>query len=114
LWMDRYGWPGNVRELQHAIEHTTIMGTSELISAADLRRAVGSAAESSIAPSTTRYHEAVDQARRQVILQALDHAGGVYTQAAKLLGLHPVHLHRLMRTLAIQKEAGSRLKRAGA
>ena len=55
-------------------------------------------------PTTTRYHDALEETRREVILRALKQAGGVYTEAAKLLGIHPVHLHRLMRGMHLKSE----------
>jgi transcriptional regulator with GAF, ATPase, and Fis domain len=40
---------------------------------------------------------------------SLEHTGGNYTEAAKLLGLHPNYLHRLIRNLGLKME----LKKAG-
>ncbi|PYT19324.1 MAG: hypothetical protein DMG59_00710 [Acidobacteria bacterium] len=102
-WMLQYDWPGNVRELQHAIEQAVIMSRSELVRLSDLREAVIDSGEVE-STTPTRYHDAIEQARRQVIGQALEQAGGVYTEAAKLLGLHPVHLHRLVRELNMRPE----------
>ncbi len=42
--------------------------------------------------------------KRQLILQALRQAGGSRTQAAKALGMHPDHLHRLIRVLKIDPD----------
>jgi DNA-binding NtrC family response regulator len=102
-WLLSYQWPGNVRELEHAIEQAVIMGSSNVVRAQDLRETVRTAADPS-GPTTTRYHDALDETRREVILRALKQAGGVYTEAAKLLGIHPVHLHRLMRGMHLKSE----------
>ncbi len=48
------------------------------------------------------YQEAVLEAKRRVIRNALDRAGGVYTEAAKLLDIHPNYLHRLVRSLRLR------------
>jgi DNA-binding NtrC family response regulator len=37
-----------------------------------------------------------------VILAALDHAEGSFTEAAKVLGIHPNYLHRLVRNLGLR------------
>ena len=43
----------------------------------------------------------IDTKRRKV-KEALDRAGGVYTEAAKLLGVHPNYLHRLVKNLGLR------------
>jgi transcriptional regulator with GAF, ATPase, and Fis domain len=37
-----------------------------------------------------------------VILSAIDQAKGSYAEAARLLGLHPTYLHRLIRNLNLR------------
>ena len=39
-----------------------------------------------------------------VILRAFDQAGGNYTEAARLLGLHPNYLHRVIRDLDLKSD----------
>jgi transcriptional regulator with GAF, ATPase, and Fis domain len=41
--------------------------------------------------------------KRQIILRALEQAGGSFTEAAKLLDLHPNYLHRLVRNMDLRK-----------
>lgn len=95
-----YDWPGNVRELENAIERSIVLGTTDLILPEDLPEAV---LESELSPtSTLRYHEAVTQKKKQIILDAMAQANGNYTGAAKLLGVHPNYLHRLIRNLNIK------------
>ena len=53
-------------------------------------------------PAPTKYHEAVAATKKQVILQAMDQTKGNYTEAAKLLGVHPNYLHRLIRNLDLR------------
>jgi DNA-binding NtrC family response regulator len=55
------------------------------------------------------YHETIAEAKKQVIMRAVDQAGGNYTEAAKLLGVHPNYLHRLIRNMNLK----SALKSAG-
>ena len=95
-----YDWPGNVRELENAIERAIVLGTTDLILPEDLPEAV---LESELSPtSTLRYHEAVTQTKKQIIIDAMAQANGSYTGAAKLLGVHPNYLHRLIRNLNIK------------
>ncbi len=96
-----YDWPGNVRELENAIERAVVLGSTELILPEDLPEALLEA-ESAGLPAAG-YHEAVNRAKRQIVLRALDQAGGNYGEAARLLGLHPNNLHRLIRNLDLRE-----------
>jgi len=96
-----YDWPGNVRELENAIERATVLGATDFILPEDLPEAVLEAALLPI-PQQMKYYEALKEAKKQLILDALEHAGGNYTEAAKLLGVHPNNLHRLMRNLNLK------------
>jgi transcriptional regulator with GAF, ATPase, and Fis domain len=98
-----YEWPGNVRELENAIERAVIMSSTDVILPEDLPEAVLDSQVSSSAVAT-RYHEAIKQAKRQVILKALEEKKGIYTEAAKSLGVHPNYLHRLIRVLDLRSE----------
>ncbi len=97
-----YDWPGNVRELQNVIERAVVMGLDDLIRPEDLPDAlVESKPEAD--KSSARYVDAVNEAKRQLILRALDQAGGVITEAAKSLGLNSNYLHRLMKNLKVKR-----------
>ncbi len=96
--LTNYDWPGNVRELENAIERAVVLGSSDLILPEDLPEAVLEKAESAGA-TMTAFHDALRDAKKQLILNAFEQAQGSYTEAAKLLGLHPNYLHRLIRNL---------------
>jgi transcriptional regulator with GAF, ATPase, and Fis domain len=49
-----------------------------------------------------KYYDAVKDAKRQIVLNALAQSKGNYTEAAKLLGIHPNNLHRVIRTLDLK------------
>ena len=106
-----YEWPGNVRELENAIEHAVVLGSTPLILPEDLPDAI---AESKPGTSSSRaaddgsFHDAVKETKKDLIIRAVERAGGNYNAAARLLGLHPNYLHRLIKNLQI-KDA---LKRA--
>ena len=104
----QYDWPGNIRELENAIERAIVIGNSDSILAEDLPENLLETAPSSAAVPT-KYHGAIRNLKRQLILSALDQAGGNFTEAAKLLGVHPNYLHRLIRNLDLR----SALKKSG-
>ena len=98
-----YDWPGNVRELENAIERAVVLGTTELLLAEDLPEALLDAEAATDTPAA-RYHEAVTQTKKQIILKAMDEAKGSYTEAARLLEVHPNYLHRLIRNLGLREQ----------
>lgn len=97
-----YDWPGNVRELENAIERAVVLGTTDVILPEDLPEVILET-ETRTMPAPTKYHEAVAETKKQVILQAMDQAKGNYTDAAKLLGVHPNYLHRLITNLNLRE-----------
>jgi len=97
-----YDWPGNVRELENAIERAVVLGSSDLILPEDLPEAILEKAESAGA-TMTAFHDALREAKKQLILNAFEQAQGTYTEAARLLGLHPNYLHRLIRNLNMKQ-----------
>ena len=99
--LQNYDWPGNVRELENAIERAIVLGSSDMISIDDLPRRVADSAENGYATEAT-YYEAIKDAKRQIVLNALEQSKGNYTEAAKALGIHPNNLHRIIRTLDIK------------
>ena len=98
-----YDWPGNVRELENAIERALVLGSSETILPEDLPESIlERAIPSSI--GSAKYHSALQETKKRLILGALEEAKGSYTEAARLLGLHPNYLHRLIRNLDLRSE----------
>jgi transcriptional regulator with PAS, ATPase and Fis domain len=100
--LEAYDWPGNVRELENAIERAIVLGTTELIIPEDLPEAVLDTPAAAEAGGT--YHRTVREEKKRAILAALARAGGSFTEAAKLLGVHPNYLHRLVRNFGLKEE----------
>jgi Nif-specific regulatory protein len=104
--LEAYDWPGNVRELENAIERAIVLGATDLIIPEDLPEAVLDAPASSEAIGG--YHQTVREEKKRAILAALGRTGGSYTEAAKLLGVHPNYLHRLVRNLDMKGRGAER------
>ena len=98
-----YDWPGNVRELENAIERAVVLGATDRILLEDLPESILESEPAATTPGT-KYHEAVAETKRQIILSAMQQAKGSYTEAAKLLGVHPNYLHRLVRNLNLKEQ----------
>jgi transcriptional regulator with GAF, ATPase, and Fis domain len=100
-----YEWPGNVRELENAIERAIVLGSADVIETDDLPERLLESASGGKLPMA-KYYEAIKQAKRELILNALEQAKGNYTEAANALGVHPNNLHRLIRTLDLRAVIG--------
>ena len=98
--LTQYEWPGNIRELENAIERAAVLGTNELIQPDDLPEGVVEGGE--VSGESANYYASLKEFKKQLIQQALQKANGSYVDAAKLLGLHPNSLLRLMRNLNVK------------
>ena len=84
--LDQYGWPGNVRELRNAIERAMLLADDGLLGVenfATLSRSV-SATTFQLPPEGVN----LETVERQLLVQALERAGGNQTQAGHLLGIN--------------------------
>jgi transcriptional regulator with GAF, ATPase, and Fis domain len=103
----KHDWPGNVRELENVIEQALALGSDDRIVVEDLPMGLGESSgddiPTSVGSSLLNYHAAVEQAKRELIVRALEHANHSPAAAARLLGVHPNYLHRLMRNLNLRQ-----------
>jgi transcriptional regulator with GAF, ATPase, and Fis domain len=97
-----YDWPGNVRELENAMERALVLGTSEELEPEDLPESFLEK-NPPAGVASAKYHTAVKDLKRQLILNALEEARGNFTEAARALGVHPNYLHRLIRNLDLRE-----------
>ncbi|HZC66890.1 MAG TPA: sigma 54-interacting transcriptional regulator [Candidatus Dormibacteraeota bacterium] len=97
----QYDWPGNIRELKNAIERAVVVGSSDTILAEDLPETILESGNDEASVSD-KYHDAVRNLKKQLIVSALEQSSGNITEAAKQLGVHPNYLHRLMRNLELR------------
>jgi transcriptional regulator with GAF, ATPase, and Fis domain len=104
-----YDWPGNVRELENAIERALVLGSSEMILPEDLPESL---LERDPMPEMTeaKYHTALKELKKQLILDAVERTQGSYADAARLLGVHPNYLHRLIRNLELKESLRDALR----
>jgi transcriptional regulator with GAF, ATPase, and Fis domain len=101
--LSAYDWPGNVRQLENAIERAVVLGVTELIVPEDLPETFFES-EAIVDQSAAGYYETIREAKRQLISKTLQQTAGNFTEAAKLLGIHPNNLHRLVRNLKLREK----------
>jgi two-component system response regulator AtoC len=86
-----YTWPGNVRQLRHAIERAVIWADAEQLERDDLPAEVISGSLVGARPNNTATADnlpaTMDRIERQLVVDALRHAGGVQATAARRLGI---------------------------
>lgn len=95
--LEAYSWPGNVRELQNRVKRAVIMAEGKQITAVDLELE-----QSSTEPADFSLRYMREQAERQAVLRALNHAGGKVTSAADLLGVSRPTMYDLIRKLNLK------------
>jgi len=101
-----YHWPGNVRELENVIERAVVLSSASILDVDLLPPSVREPntlpAPSAVLPSNgVVFKEAVSSYERQLIVKALEAAGGVQKGAAELLKVKPTTLHEMMKRLEI-------------
>jgi transcriptional regulator with GAF, ATPase, and Fis domain len=100
-FLTQYDWPGNIRELENAMERAVVVGSSDRVLAEDLPESVLETAKSG-GSAPAKYHDAIRNLKKQLIMAALDQSNGSVTDAATLLGVHANYLHRLMRNFQLR------------
>ena len=103
-----HDWPGNVRELENTIERALVMAEDSVLDAADLPplgeenggslRAMGSGGRT----ASVDLARAVDEMEEKLIRRALEVAGGVKAEAARLLGLKSGALYYKLKKYGIE------------
>jgi Nif-specific regulatory protein len=98
-----YDWPGNVRELEHAMERALVIGAAAEILPEDLPAEIFEAASAPAEPaSPANYQHVVKEQKKQLVLKTMQQCNGNYIEAAKVMGLHPNSLLRLIRNLGLR------------
>ncbi|HEV3305378.1 MAG TPA: sigma 54-interacting transcriptional regulator [Candidatus Sulfotelmatobacter sp.] len=107
--LQNYDWPGNVRELENAIERALVLGSSDMILPEDLPESL---LERNPAPDMIEatYHAALKELKKQLIRNAVEQTQGSYADAARILGVHPNYLHRLIRNLELKESLKDALR----
>jgi len=84
--VEQYRWPGNVRELRNAIERAMLLVDGEWLGAEDFATLTRTTATTPFRLPPEGVN--LENVERQLLVQALERAGGNQTQAGYLLGIN--------------------------
>jgi transcriptional regulator with PAS, ATPase and Fis domain len=99
-----HSWPGNVRDLQNVLERSARLTRNDVIDADDLilTEPVAKDDPLSTLPEPTEGFSIegfLASARKQMVLRAMESAGGNRSEAARLLGVSPQAVHKYLSKL---------------
>src|SRR5690606_15802909 len=99
-----YDWPGNVRELRNALERAMALTMHDVLEVEDFKgfpglEGPGPRAEERVAVGTLA--EAVAQAEKEAIKNALSYTNYNKVAAARVLGIHRSLLYRKLKQLGL-------------
>lgn len=109
-----YPWPGNVREVSNVMERAVVLADGASVELEDLPDEIAvqprrqntllSQDEVPLEDAAMGFHEAVAEAKRRILSQALERCNGHQTRASALLGLTQPYMSRLLKTLGVVVE----------
>ncbi len=105
---EQYPWPGNVRELEHVVERAMALSDTSSLRLAPLISLQGQQGKTALETGASDlmpgdFHLSVDAYRRKLIREALSQAEGKKKEAARLLGLSPSNLSKMLKKLEIKE-----------
>lgn len=89
-------WPGNIRQIHNMAERLTVFSDSDMICISDIKK-VTENNQDILAPY--RSEDTTSLLRKNIIIDALEHANGNRTQAAQALGISTVTLWRWIKRI---------------
>lgn len=104
-------WPGNVRDLENCLERSARLAKQDVLEADDLLISEPIAYADPLAglPEPSEgfsLEEFLTSARKQLMLKAVDVAGGNKSEAARLLGVTPQAVHKFLQTTEANLQPG--------
>jgi len=96
-----YDWPGNVRELRNTVEQMVVLARSEKLTLRDVPPTIRGGADLTKI-TVVRSGMTVEQAEKELIVQALKECKGNRTRAAEKIGISRRTLHRKLKRYGLE------------
>ncbi|PWB76314.1 hypothetical protein C3F09_00560 [candidate division GN15 bacterium] len=93
----QYDWPGNIRELQNVLERAMILAGGEKLTTGDFALEIDDAPISGGSTVGAPEPGGLEATERNLILAAIEKAGGNKTEAARILGISRRRLYSRMK-----------------
>lgn len=106
--LEQYSWPGNVRELENLVERMVALADNPVITLDDVPDSIagnisyGNMGHLELSPDGIDMMAMLGEFERNLIVKALECAGGVKARAASLLGINRTTLVEKLRRLKIE------------
>ncbi len=94
--LTRFEWPGNIRELENAVERAVVLSKSRTLNTEDFSFLKPASFQRKGTPSLT-------ELEKNYIVEILNKCEGNITNAAKILGINRVTLHKKINRLGLKK-----------
>jgi DNA-binding NtrC family response regulator len=103
--LEQYQWPGNIRELRNAIERAMLLMDREWLAPEDFSGLTRSVVSTQFKLPAEGLN--LEEVERQLLVQALERAGGNQTRAAELLGINRDQVRYRIEKFGLQTAKGS-------
>jgi two-component system response regulator AtoC len=103
--LEQYQWPGNVRELRNAIERAMLLNDREWLEPDDFTTLTRTVPPLQFTLPSEGVN--LEELERQLLVQALERAGGNQTQAAQLLGINRDQVRYRIEKFGLQPTRGA-------
>ncbi len=97
-----HNWPGNVRELSNAMERAYVLSPGEKILPAVLPMEI---MLNNVSPAAKHKIPTIEDAKRKLVIDALEYTGGRKIEAANILGLERRAFNRLIEKYNIKTDS---------
>lgn len=101
-----YPWPGNIRELRNVVERMVILAEDNMILQDHLPPSIKKrkiTSQEAVSNDASTLTDITDRTEREIIIQALEEAGGDKSKAARRLGIPRSTLYYKMKKLEISQ-----------
>jgi two-component system response regulator AtoC len=96
-----HSWPGNIRELRNAIRRAVLLSDNNTINSLFIHETITDRAV--ISPNgALSFQDSTRKAEKDIILKAIEEAGGNKSKAAKILNMNERTFYRKIKSLGIQ------------
>ena len=104
--LSSYSWPGNVRELRNIVERMIVLARGEKLTVRDIPAAIREGVQTRTVMSASNL--SLDEAEKQLIVNALKNHGNNRTKAANQLGISRRTLHRKLNEYGLREEENAK------